>query len=404
MQRRHDIDALRALGFALLILYHWCMLYVGGDDWDWHLKSQYQGEWLQLPMLFVNRWRMDLIFLISGLSVHFLLRDTRLGRFIALRSWRLLLPLVFGCLVIVPIQPYAQGVANGLVEPGFVDFLVRYYRFEPWPEDAFDGWEHGFTWNHLWYLIYLWTYTIVLTLLLPALRSSLGQRLRAVLTGLRGWRLLTLPAIPLLVATLTLRPFFEDTGDLINDWYRHAIYFTMFLYGYWMGTSEGLWAELGRLRKRSLSWALALFAIYAVPVMLLPDEVPDWQQALIWAVRSAYIWMALCAILGWAHTYLNRSFRWLGWANEAVYPWYVLHQSLIVLLAYWLLPLQLGPVLEPLLVLAGTIAGCWALHEFLIRRNRLLRPCFGLKAGPSARERASVPDAPQAIPASLPHQ
>ena len=81
--RRHDIDALRALAFALLILYHWCMLYVGGEDWDWHLKSPHLAEWLQLPMLVVNRWRMDLIFLISGLSVHFLLRGTRTGAFIA---------------------------------------------------------------------------------------------------------------------------------------------------------------------------------------------------------------------------------------------------------------------------------------------------------------------------------
>ena len=59
-------------------------------------------------------------------------------------------------------------------------------------------------------------------------------------------------------------------------------------------------------------------------------------------LRNLYIWTALCAILGWAHVLLNRPFRWLPWANEAVYPWYVLHQSLIVLFAYWLLPLQLG--------------------------------------------------------------
>ena len=94
---------------------------------------------------------------------------------------------------------------------------------------------------------------------------------------------------------------------------------------------------------------------------------------------SSTVKSALCSILGWAHAWLNRPFRWLPWANEAVYPWYVLHQSLIVLCAYWLLPSQLGPVLEPLLVLAGTIAGCWLLHGFVIRRSRWLRPLFGLK-------------------------
>ena len=404
MQRRHDIDALRALAFALLILYHWCMLYVGGEGWDWHLNSTYQAEWLQMPMLIVNRWRMDLIFLISGMSVAFLLRGMPTGRFVALRSWRLLLPLVFGCLVIVPIQPYAEGIANGLVEPGYGRFLLRYFTHsQPWPQDAFTGWEHGFTWNHLWYLVYLWVYTMVLALLLPVLRSGFGLRVKALLTGLRGWRLLLMPAIPLALATITLQPHFEDTGDLINDWYRHAIYFTMFLYGYWISTDRGLWDELVRLRRHSLSLALSLVALYLVLVNVLPDELPDWQQALVWTLRNIYIWAALTTILGWAHHALNRPFRWLPWANEAVYPWYVLHQSLTVLVAYWLLPLHLGPVVEPLLVLLGTVAGCWALHTLVIRRSRWLRPCFGLKGNVMERDRKETTQI-EAIPVPAPNQ
>ena len=153
----------------------------------------------------------------------------------------------------------------------------------------------------------------------------------------------------------------------------------MFLYGWWIGNDAGLWAEFARLRRRALGWALFLFAAYAALVFTAPDELPLWHENIIRTLRNAYIWTALCAILGWAHAWLNRPFRWLPWATEAVYPWYVLHQSLIVLCAYWLLPLHLGPVAEPLLVLAGTIAGCWLLHEFMIRRSRWLRPLFGLK-------------------------
>jgi peptidoglycan/LPS O-acetylase OafA/YrhL len=386
MTRRHDIDALRALAFALLILYHWGMLYVGGEDWGWHLKSTHLADWLQLPMLLVNRWRMDLIFLVSGLSVHFLLRDLTtprndIGRFVALRSWRLLLPLVFGMLVVVPIQPYAQGVANGVVEPGFWRFLGDYLRGRTWPGESFDG-ADGLTWNHLWYLAYLWVYTLAFAALLPLLRSAVGVRLQRALTGLRGGWLLVLPALPLLVATLTLQPVFGDDGDLENDWYRHAIYFTVFLYGWWIGTDAGLWAELARLRRRALGWALFLFSVYALLVFTTPEVVPYWQETIIRTLRNAYIWTALCAILGWGHVLLDRPFRWLPWANEAVYPWYVLHQSLIVVCAYWLLPMRLGPVLEPLLVLGGTLGGCWLLHEFVIRRSNLLRPCFGMKMGP----------------------
>jgi len=141
--RRYEIDALRAIAFSLLIGYHLAMLYV--LDWDWHLKSCHQFNVLQWPMLFFNRWRMDLIFLISGISTAFLLKKVALGAFLRQRSWRLLLPLLFGVLVVVPIQPYCQGVANGLVEPGFPTFLTNYYNGHKWPENAFDGCEHGFT-------------------------------------------------------------------------------------------------------------------------------------------------------------------------------------------------------------------------------------------------------------------
>jgi hypothetical protein len=80
-----------------------------------------------------------------------------------------------------------------------------------------------------------------------------------------------------------------------------------------------------------------------------------------------------------AHRHLNRPWKWLNWATESVYPWYVLHQTLIiagaVLLARW----PLGPVLEPALLLIFTVGGCWLLTDGLIRRVRWLRPLFGLK-------------------------
>jgi len=110
------------------------------------------------------------------------------------------------------------------------------------------------------------------------------------------------------------------------------------------------------------------------------------------AARALYMWTMLLAIFGWARTLLDRPFRWLPYTTEAVYPWYMLHQSLIVPLVFALAPLHLGPVLEPALVLAGTVAGCLLLHEFVIRRIAWLRPLFGLKRQnpPIARPRRAM--------------
>lgn len=394
--RRHDIDALRALAFAALILYHLCMLYVA--EWEWHIKSPHLAEWLQLPMLFMNRWRMDLIFLVSGIASAFLLKSGQAWRFLFQRHNRLVIPLVFGCLVIVPIQPYVQAVTNGAAEPGFIAFLAKYFTGGPWPKDAFDGWEHSFTWNHLWYLAYLWMYTIALFALWPLLDSSLGKRLRARLTGLRGAALLVLPALPPLAWTLLLQIRFPDNGDFIHDWYRNAMYFTFFLYGFLLAKDAALWEEIQRLRKLSLGVALGFGGAYIALVANLPDDVDYGTQVLVWVLRNIYVWSMLLALLGWSKQCLNKPFRWLPWAREAVYPWYLLHQSLIVLMAYWLIPLHFNGPVEALLVLAGTVAGCWAVFA-IVRRLNWLRPLFGLKrlAAEAPAQHASVAIGHQAV-------
>jgi glucan biosynthesis protein C len=375
--RRHDIDALRALAFALVIVYHVGMYYVA--EWDWHLKSPHATTWLQVPMRLLNLWRMDLVFLVSGIALALLARSGRRWTLLGQRSRRLLLPLAFGMLVIVPYQPYAQGVAKGLVEPGFGAFLLRYFSGGPWPANAFDGWQSSMTWNHLWYLPYLWLYTTVILVLLPVLRGAVGDRLQHGFTGLRGAWLLVLPALPLLLWSATLRPFFPPTHDLLHDPWLHAVSFTMVLYGFWIGVDRGLWAELARLRRHATVVALALMALY-VAGWKVDWEVPAFPMR---AIANGAIWTAICAILGWAHVLLNRPWPWLGWANESVYPWYMLHQTLIVVLAVWLAPLALGPVVEPVLLLAGTVLGCWGITA-LVRRSNALRPLFGLKRLPAA--------------------
>ncbi len=384
--RRYDIDALRVFAFGLLILYHVGMFYV--TEWEWHIKSAYLADWLQAPMVFVNRWRMPLLFLISGIAIG--LFDPRRGRlkFFLERSWRLLLPLIFGMFVVVAVQAYCQGVSNGKVAPGFGAFLWRYWQVQPWPQDSFDGWEFGITWNHLWYLPYLWLYTTVLVLALPLLHSRAGQHVRDGFGSLRGMTRVVLPAIPLFLWFTTLGQWFETTHALFDDWFNHAYSFTVFLYGYWIARDTQWWTSLAAARKPLLSAALAMAAVYLPMLFLLDDDAPTWVLLTARALRNLYCWTALLAILAWGHAWLNRPFRWLPYATEAVYPWYVLHQSLIVLIGYWVGPLALGAVLEPAVVLFGTAGGCLMLHELVIRRVPILRPLFGLRM--RARERVVV--------------
>jgi peptidoglycan/LPS O-acetylase OafA/YrhL len=375
MPRRHDLDALRVLALLSLIAYHCAMLYVA--EWDWHLKSAYLQEWLQWPMLATNRWRMSLLFLVSGLAIGLYDPARAPGRFALERTLRLFAPLVFGMLATVPVQAYCQGVTNGTIEPGYGAFILRYWQLQPWPEGGWDGAEHGVTWNHLWYLAYLWLYTLLLAVLLPLLESAPGRRLQARLGALKGLALVVVPAAPLVLYMLVLMPRFEVTHDLVNDWFNHAQSFTVFLFGYALARSAAFWTELARLRRPLGGAALAMLAVY-VPLLKLDVEFAEPALVAIRAWRGVMVWTVLLAILAWARHALDRPFRWLPYASEAVFPWYVIHQTATVALAYWLVPLRLGGALEATLVVGGTLAACVLGHE-LVRRVGVLRPLFGLK-------------------------
>jgi peptidoglycan/LPS O-acetylase OafA/YrhL len=393
--RRHDIDALRIFAFALLILYHTGMAYV--SDWDFHIKSVHTAEWLQWPMIFVNRWRMSLLFLISGAAIALAAPEGRLWRFARERTWRLMLPLIFGMFVVVPIQPYCEGVANGHLTPGFWNFLLSYWRVHPWPKDSFGGWQYGITWNHLWYLPYLWAYTLCLVALMPLLSL---RPVRAAVAGFCAapvWMIVGAPAALLLLFMQYLAPHFPDTNAFFGDWYQHAKYASIFLGGYLLAREAGFWTRVVSIRKATLTTALVSITVYLglrlagqlVTADSWTHRVPDdYWDLLTESLHCVYLFSTLLTILGWGKVFLDRPFRWLPYCTEAVYPWYMLHQSLIILLVFWLKPMALGPWLEPALVLGGTIAGCFVLHEFLIRRVGFIRPLFGLK--PAKRERAVV--------------
>ncbi|MCD9007623.1 acyltransferase family protein [Luteimonas sp. XNQY3] len=390
MDRRHDIDALRVIAFALLILYHVGMVYV--VDWGFHIKSPTLLGWVEWPMVLVNRWRMSLLFLLSGIALGLVLARTSAARLIGNRSWRLLLPLAFGIVAIVPVQAWCEARMLGTYDAGFGTFLLRYLQLRPWPAGTFAGAEYGFTWNHLWYLPYLWIYTLLALLALPVLRAIGGGRVAGWLTTRGRWLLWTVPPLWYLFALIVLAPRFPTTHALAGDWFSHAKYVPVFAFGVLIASRAPMWAALDARRWVLTACALTgAFVYMALRVIgrlldsgvLSPDSFDALMPLSAWKLVSVcahalYAWTALLALLAWSARLLNRPWPGLRYASEAVYPWYILHQSLIVLAAYWLIPLGLGPLWEPLLVLAITIAGCLLIHELLIRRINWLRPLFGL--------------------------
>ncbi|MFK8031941.1 MAG: acyltransferase family protein [Gammaproteobacteria bacterium] len=375
--RRHDVDALRVIAFGLLIIFHVGMFYVA--DWGWHIKSNYQFEWLQLPMLVLNQWRMSLIFLISGLAVSFAWGKYHPGLFALRRFSRLFVPLLFGMAVVVAPQNYYEALSNGAIQRGFVDFFSTYLAGGEFPANAYDDAETPmWTWNHLWYLPYLLGYTLVLIPFALFLRGP-GIKVLENIRRVRGIWLILLPLVPLILYGNLIFPKFPYINHgLTDDWYAHAMYFTFFAYGFLIGNDDELWNQLRGMRKYTLPAAVISFASFYTLSIVLPENSFSGHSQLALVVIYLNRWLWIVALLGWGRHLLNKPFRWLPYATVAVYPWYILHQTITVVAGYELSQLERGPIVEPILVLASTILGCLLLHEFVVRRSGVLRYLFGV--------------------------
>lgn len=384
-QRRLDLDWIRIAAFGLLVLYHCGMYYV---SWDWHVKSPHAAETLEPLMMASSPWRLSLLFLVSGTATAFLFAK-RSTSFLGGRSWRLLVPLVFGMLVIVTPQAYYEVVEKlpGGYHDGYLAFWSRYLS----GDGSFcrDGDCLDLpTWNHLWFVAYLWVYTVVAWALLrhaPRVMSRTGEWLAARLSGAG---VLLWPALLLAVARMALVGRFESTHALVDDWYNHAQYLPLFLLGALIATRDDVWNTLQRQRWWSLALAVAgyAFIVWYFFGSGYDDEgtpPPDALRMLQRAVWAMFQWSTIAAILGFARGIAFRDTATLRYLREAVFPVYILHQTITVVLAHNLQRFGIDPVIEgPLLVMA-TFGLSFAGFE-IVRRVRWLRPLFGLKASTPA--------------------
>lgn len=383
--RRYDLDWLRIGAFGLLILYHIGMFYV---SWPWHVKSSQTGPevWqvVQPLMLLSNPWRLALLFLIAGCATRFMADRLPRGTMAKLRSWRLLLPVVFGMLVIVPPQTYYEVVQQMNFDDGWLAFYAKYL-----------GFHQGFrsnhaplivpTWNHLWFVVYLWVYTMLLLAMRPLLHRLPLRRIAALLR--QPLVLLLLPPLFVGLLRLTLRPVFGETHALVGDWYLHALYFAMFLFGYGIARHDGIWLTIERLRWIALMLAVTMYAamLWAV-VTKTGGPIMSLARPFIWALDQ---WAWILMLLGFARRFMNFDSPARRYLTDAVFPYYILHQTAIVVLGHHLTKLGLPVGVEAAILVLGTAAVCVVGYE-IVRRVGVLRPVFGLKSDVPVRIRPAV--------------
>jgi len=384
--RRADLDWLRVIAFGLLIYFHAAVVFLPSGIPM--IQNDVASPVLQLVVAFLHQFRLALLFLISGVGVCFALKHRDSRGFLRERSIRLLLPLAFGIVILVPPMVYLEKRFLGVYPDGHL------------------------SWHHIWFLAYLYLFCLIGLPLFRYLRSvraqawvaRFGRRLFH-----RAW--LYAPVLVLFVLEALLRAPFPGFRDLIHDWASFSHWFVIFVAGFVFASNEALLDRTQVLRHVSLGLAVACTTILFVqfysplhsgftPRAAGPVSVGDYLWFCL--VRVANVWFWLLACLGYAGRHLRGSPPVLGYLNDAVYPLFCLHLPIIVGLAYSIVPLD-WPVWLKYAVLTSAAVVLTLLGYEGVLRVAWLKPFLGLQPTAARRVRGTRRDgllSPQASPSA----
>jgi peptidoglycan/LPS O-acetylase OafA/YrhL len=383
-ERRYDIDWLRVIATLAVFLFHCTRFF---DTAGWHLKNPEQSEFLfLLTGGLVSPWVMELFFLIAGVGTWYALQSRRAGVYLWERFKRLLIPLyTVGLLVLLPPQFVFETLTRSGSIGTFWEIIPRYFasfpppRVTAWPETLLPIPFYG----HLWFLQYLFLISLVTLPLLLTLKSRQGQRWIGRLAECcdrRGG--IFVFVIPLALALIGLRGVFEAQRSWA-DFLWYAIYFVI---GYIMSADERFTNGVKRHGWVCLAlWLLGMSGgIGLLALVLGYDPIPGQESfsliyvlyQVIWSLSS---WSAIVFVLSMGARYLNANHRVLVYANEAVLPFYLLHQTVILVVGFFVIRWTMGILPKLLIVTATSFALTLFLYELLVRRFNAIRFLFGMK-------------------------
>jgi len=371
-ERLYFIDWVRVLAFALLIVFHCAMPFV---NHGWEVKNSTTSQPLTRVIWWLHQWRLPLLFFVCGIGIQFSLRKRSVLAFAGERIIRLFIPLLFAMFFTIPLQVYFEKLQEGKISGSYIDFYPTVWSFVPYPEGTL-------SWSHMWFVVYLFVFCILLLPVFGLFKiKKLEEWKNAAAEFLSKPLLLSVFLLPMIYYYITLYIKWPEQGSLLDDWFIFLFYLTLLFYGYFLAGSKRIWDTCMKYR----NWFLGIIILTMIPLYAFYWWKPDFpkqndERLYTYAVlNSVLIWTTILAILGFAKKHLNYSNRFLQYFNEAVYPYYILHQTVIVALGYYIVQWSVPISIKLIVLIISSIAIITCLYHFVIRPFIITRFLYGMK-------------------------
>jgi len=186
---------------------------------------------------------------------------------------------------------------------------------------------------------------------------------------------LALPAILLAVPSEIASPVMSNAAG-----WTILVYLWLTLAGFLVVSDERLQDSVERLRWLSLPLGLVLAGSQFF--LLTIENYPafgTWRNGLGWGVRALSSWCCILAILGFGRKHLRFNTPALKYANEAVLPFYILHQTVLLSVGFFVVQWNIPAMAKWVIIVLVSFPIIMLLYEFLVRRYNLMRFLFGMK-------------------------
>ncbi len=375
-QRRNDIDALRVFATLALIVFHTARVF---DEAPWHIKNDLQPMAMDVLVTFMNAWHMPLFFTLAGAAAAFSLRRRSASQFIDERISRLLIPFSFGILLVIPPQVYIERISDSPFRQSPIDFEGSYLQFFPqfFTQGIYPS--GNFSWHHLWFIGYLFVFSL---LLLPLFQHFLGKGREQIYRWgsflSRGFNVALL-AIPLIVIRTALAGAFPGPQNFVNDLANIAQSMLLMTYGFIMVQDHRIQEAIERNLVNAALCAAGSTAV--ISYMLLAG---DWAEPYsgryfimmpVWAITT---WSWLLVILSAGGRTLRGDRAWIRRFGEIAFPFYIVHQTVIVAVAYYVVEYPWNVAAKFSLIALVSLIASWLLAEGA-KHSALTRFIFGIK-------------------------
>ena len=351
------------------------------DKLDWHLKNAQQSLFLTMFVGFLDLWMMPLLFLLSGLGSWYSLKFRSSRQYLLERVKRLLIPLyTVGAFILLPPQFYFELVTHGTdvrsiwkLIPPLYGGPLRFSLDAPYLINLWSG--------HLWFLQFLFIVSFLILPLLLYLKSEPGRQLIARLaewSDRRGGIFLFL--IPLALVRIGLRGFFHGA----HTWADLFYYAVFFLIGYVIAADRRFTESYKRLGWVFLALGIAAYAAEGAFIIGFHYPYPGSEsfsrEYLLFNIVISignFCWVMF--ILSLTAKYMNFNHKVLTYGNEAVLPFYIFHQTIILCVGWFVIRwnIDIGP--KYLIIALVSFALIMAMYDLLVRRFNVMRFFFGMR-------------------------